>query len=117
MDMVLVIDDNADAAESLAMLLDLQGHDTQAVTSGFAAFHHISEFTPEVCLIDIRMPGMDGYQVAARLRELLGQRARLLAVTGKLTAATDPRATVFEKVLAKPVDLGELLTAVAAPAC
>ena len=49
---VLVIDDNSDTAETLAMLLGIHGHDARAVTSGLAAFHHVPEFTPDVCLIE-----------------------------------------------------------------
>ena len=111
---ILVIDDNRDTAESLAVLLTLAGHDARSVTSGYAAFTALSEFTPEVCLVDIRMPGMNGYEVAARLRAIFGPGVRLLALTGELGAERDPRATVFEQVFAKPPDLGELFGAVAA---
>lgn len=110
---VLVLDDHRDTAESLGMLLSMRGHDVRAVTSGYSAFDVLDDFEPDVCLLDIRMPGMDGYQVAARMRRLLGPGVRVLALTGVLGAAADPRSTVFDRVFTKPPDLGELLDAVA----
>ena len=110
---VLVLDDHPDTAESLGMLLSMSGHDVRAVTSGYAAFDALDDFAPDVCLLDIRMPGMDGYQVAARMRRVLGPGVRVLALTGVLGAAADPRSTVFDRVLFKPPDLAELFDAVA----
>ena len=115
MSKVLVLDDHPDTAESLGMLLSMSGHDVRAMTSGYAAFEALTEFTPDVCLLDIRMPGMDGYEVASRMREALGPSVRVLALTGELQAAADPRAEVFDRVLIKPPNLMELLSAVAAP--
>jgi CheY-like chemotaxis protein len=112
---VLVVDDNPDAAESLAILLRCDGHDVRAVTGAFPAFDVLAEFTPDVCLLDLRMPVLDGFTLAERLREELGPRVRLLALTGEQAAASDPRAGVFERVLTKPPDLDELLAAVAVP--
>jgi CheY-like chemotaxis protein len=111
---VLVIDDHHDTAESLAVLLAADGHDARAVRSAFTAFDALAGFDPEVCLIDLRMPLMDGFETAARLRTILGPRVRLLAITGELAAAADPRAAAFERVFAKPLDVDELLRAVAA---
>ena len=111
---VLVVDDHRDTAESLGIVLGLHGHDVRAVTNGFAAFSAVVDFTPDVCVVDVRMPGMDGFAVAERLRAILGPGVRLVAVTGERTAASDPRAGVFDRVLTKPLGLGELLGAVAA---
>ena len=115
MSKVLVLDDNPDTAESLGILLGLHGHNVRAVTSGYAAFDALADFDPDVCLVDIRMPGMDGYQVASRMRRVLGPSVRVLALTGELGAAADPRSSVFDHVFIKPPDLGELLGAVAEP--
>jgi CheY-like chemotaxis protein len=115
MSKVLVLDDHPDTAESLGLLLGLYGHDVRAVTSGYAAFDVLDDFAPDVCLLDIRMPGLDGYQVAARMRRLLGPGVRVLALTAEREAAADPRAAVFDQVFVKPPDLGELLGAVAEP--
>jgi CheY-like chemotaxis protein len=110
---VLVLDDNADGAESLGLLLGLHGHEVRAVTTAKAAFDALADFTPDVCLLDIRMPEMNGYQVARRVRATLGPDVRVFALTAELEAADDPRSTVFDRVFFKPPDLGELLGAVA----
>src|SRR5262245_48884082 len=95
---VLVLDDHPDAAESLGLLLRLLGHDVRAVTSPSAALDALADFAPDVCLLDLRMPGMDGYQVARRVRAALGPGVRVFALTAELEAADDPRSTVFDRV-------------------
>ena len=77
-----------------------------------AAFHSLAAFDPDMCLVDLRMPLMDGFETAARLRMILGPHVRLLAITGELAAARDPRTAMFERVLTKPLDAGELLQAI-----
>ena len=80
---VLVVEDNVDAAESLAALLRLWGHDVRVVHDGLKAIDEARRQHPEVVLLDIGLPGLDGYQVAKRLREdaeLDG--ALLVAMTG-----------------------------------
>lgn len=109
---VLVVDDHPDTASSLAVLLAMHGHDARAALSAFAAFHALLEFDPEVCLVDLRMPMMDGFETAKRLRVILGPHVRLMAITGELRAALDPRGTIFERVFNKPLDVPELLRAV-----
>jgi two-component system, OmpR family, response regulator len=110
---VLVVDDHTDTAASLAVLLAANGHQARAAGSAFAAFDVLAEFDPEVCLIDLRMPLMDGFETADRLRMILGPRVRLLAITGELAAASDSRAARFEQVFTKPLAVAELLRAVA----
>ena len=66
---VLVVEDNVDAADSLSMLLRLYGHDVQVARTGPTALEMASAFRPDVVLLDIGLPGMDGYQVARHLRE------------------------------------------------
>jgi two-component system, chemotaxis family, CheB/CheR fusion protein len=66
---ILVVDDNVDAAETMAKLLRLRGHTVVVVADGQSALETLSQFTPEVVLLDIGMPGMDGYEVARQLRK------------------------------------------------
>ncbi|MFL6232158.1 MAG: ATP-binding protein [Thermoanaerobaculia bacterium] len=80
---VLVVEDNIDAAESLATLLRLWNHDVSVVHDGRTALEAAREQQPEVVLLDIGLPGLDGYQVARRLREELHlDHALLVAMTG-----------------------------------
>lgn len=80
---ILVVDDNADSADSLALLLKHMGHDVQAVHSGAAAIHVVKHFQPQVILLDLSMPILDGYQVAQRLRLHLDMKqVVLIALTG-----------------------------------
>jgi len=80
---VLVVEDNLDAAESLATLLRLWGHDVRMVHDGLDALDAARAYQPEVVLLDIGLPGLDGYQVAERLRSEIGlDQALLVAMTG-----------------------------------
>jgi signal transduction histidine kinase len=80
---LLVVDDNHDAAESLAMLLKLQGHEVRVAFNGMAALEMTKTYTPDVVFLDIGMPGMDGYEVARRLRQQPGlEKTVLAALTG-----------------------------------
>src|SRR6185369_3183357 len=80
---VLVVEDNVDAAESLATLLRLWGHDVRVVHDGLDALDAARSYLPEVVLLDIGLPGLDGYQVAERLRTERGLASTLLvAMTG-----------------------------------
>jgi PAS domain S-box-containing protein len=80
---VLIADDNRDAAESLAMLLRMEGHDVTVVHDGREALAAFSAVQPEVALLDIGMPGLNGYEVARQVRQgSLGRAVTLIAVTG-----------------------------------
>ena len=80
---VLIADDNRDAAESLAMLLRMDGHDVKVVHSGKEALAAFSVMQPEVALLDVGMPELNGYEVARRVRQgSLGRAVILIAVTG-----------------------------------
>ena len=108
---VLVVDDNADSATSLAMLLKFQGHEAMAVYGAKDALAQVESFQPEVALLDIGLPEMDGYELAKRLRatpELEG--LRLIALTGYGQAEDRQRALAagFDEHLVKPVDLPAL---------
>jgi PAS domain S-box-containing protein len=80
---LLVVDDNQDAAVSLAMLLKLQGHEVRVAHSGMAALEMAKSYVPDVVFLDIGMPGMDGYEVARRMRQQPGlEKVVLAALTG-----------------------------------
>src|SRR3954469_13716392 len=80
---VLVVEDLADASETLAMLLRLEGHDVWVAADGPAALRLAGECDPDVVLLDICLPGFDGWEVARRLRgQPLRKRPLLVAVTG-----------------------------------
>ncbi len=80
---ILIADDNRDAAESLAMLLQLHDHDVRVVHDGQSALAAFAEFQPEVALLDIGMPELNGYEVARSVRQgSLGRATTLIAITG-----------------------------------
>jgi PAS domain S-box-containing protein len=110
---VLVADDNRDAADSLALLLECSGHRVWRAFSGHEALSVALREQPEVLILDIGMPGLNGYEVAERVRaEPWGKRAALLAVTGwgQERDRQLSRAAGFDRHLTKPVGL-ELLEA------
>jgi len=106
---ILVVDDNRDAAESLAELLSLDGHVTATAFDGPAALRAVQANPPEVILLDIGLPGMNGYELAQRLRAA-GSAARLIALTGYGQPEDRERAlrAGFHHHLPKPVDPGAL---------
>ena len=80
---LLVVDDNEDAAESMSMLLEMWGHEVTYAYDGPSALETAQQWQPEAVILDIGLPGMDGYQVAARLRALpQGKETVLIAITG-----------------------------------
>ena len=80
---ILVVDDNADAAESLAMLLSLSGHDTRMAYDGLEAIDTAAAFRPDVVFLDIGMPALDGHETARRMRaQPWGKHLVLIALTG-----------------------------------
>lgn len=113
---VLVVDDNADAANSLGMLLTLRGHETQVVHSAREALATVQAFRPEAVLLDVGLPEMDGYELARRLRAMTELRGvRLIALTGYGQAGDfqSARAAGFDDHLVKPADLTALERALA----
>ncbi|MGF6273148.1 PAS domain S-box-containing protein [Massilia sp. UYP11] len=80
---ILVVDDNTDAAESLSLLLQINAHEIRVATNGRDALALVSDFTPDIAFLDIGMPGMTGYELAARLRAMPAlARTVIVAVTG-----------------------------------
>ena len=103
---VLVVDDNVDAAETMAMLLDMSGHRTAMVHSGLEVLDAALRSLPDVILLDIGLPGMNGYEVAARIRqERVLDQTLLVALTGWGSDADKRAATDagFDVHLTKPV--------------
>jgi signal transduction histidine kinase len=108
---ILIVDDNEDGAEMLAAGLDWVGHTTRTAYDGPTALEVAKEFQPEVALLDIGLPGMNGYELATRIREMFGERAPLLvAVTGYGQAddRAQARAAGFARHFVKPVDIRKL---------
>jgi len=108
---VMVVDDNIDAAEVLAMYVSAAGHEVMVEHDPFAALARAQQFAPDACLLDIGLPGMDGHELARRLRaQPETARALLVAVTG-YGQAQDRETSIeagFDHHLVKPVDMGEL---------
>jgi PAS domain S-box-containing protein len=108
---LLVVDDNADAADSLALLLRMSGHDVEVAYSADQALQLAGESRPEIVFLDIGLPGMDGYEVARRLRRGPGLAPlKLVAVTG-YGQEEDRRLSQqagFDRHLTKPVSPADL---------
>jgi CheY-like chemotaxis protein len=108
---VLVADDNRDAADTLGMLLELYGHEVRVAHSGNAALEMAQTFRPDVALLDIGMPDLDGYAVARNLRvENSCPDIVLIALTGYGQDGDKARARAagFDHHLTKPVDPSKL---------
>ncbi len=108
---ILIVDDNKDVAESLAMLLTLDKHEVVSVYAPRAALERYPVFQPDVVLLDIGLPEIDGYELARRLRALPGRaHVRFIALTGYGQAEDRQRAREagFDAHLVKPVDLATL---------
>jgi two-component system CheB/CheR fusion protein len=99
---VLVVDDEPDAAESLAMLLRSYGHEVQTACDGHTAIEAASSVEPELVLLDLGLPDFDGYEVATQLRQRLGPAVRIVAVTGYPREDARLRKAGFDGHLIKP---------------
>ncbi|MDY0977870.1 PAS domain-containing protein [Massilia sp. CFBP9012] len=119
MQRVLLVDDNADGADTLGRLLRAHGHTVEVYHDPVGALAAVDRFRPDVALLDIGLPVLDGYQLAARIRALPGgQGCRLVALSGYGLAADHARskAAGFERHLVKPVNPDEVARVVAADA-
>ncbi|HXC39484.1 MAG TPA: response regulator [Burkholderiales bacterium] len=111
---VLVVDDNVDAAVALDLWLRSLGHETRVAHDGITALRLAAQFNPDVVLLDIFMPHLDGYAVARRLRALrMDHPLRIVAVTGwaEGTDRTQLREAGFDLQLVKPLDMNDLARA------
>ena len=108
---VLIVDDNEDAAMSLIMLLELEDIVAASVPDAEAALQYVQGATPKLLLIDIGLPGMNGYELATCLRKLPTlQTATLIALSGRDDGADSP--PVFDQFWTKPFDPKKLLAEV-----
>ncbi len=113
---ILVVDDNVDAAESMAMLLQLDGHEVRVLHEGSALVDTARAFRPEVVFLDIGLPGRDGYQLAGDLKAASGLgQFTLVAVTGygQEDDRRRTRSAGFDVHLVKPVDFAEVARVIA----
>jgi PAS domain S-box-containing protein len=116
---ILVVEDSPDGADTLALLLRVNGHEVRTAVDGPTALEAVGAFQPEVILLDIGLPGMSGYEVAARLRQLPGMASALLiALTGygQQRDRDRSREAGFDQHLTKPVDHQALLRLLGSPA-
>ena len=115
---VLLVDDNTDAVELFGEYLTSVGYDVRTAHDGPSALEVADAFRPKVAILDIGLPVMDGYELAVRLRERLGDAApRMIAMTGygQEQDRENSRRAGFERHLVKPVDAHALLAALEQP--
>ena len=111
---ILLVEDNSDARQALQELLETWGHRVEVAADGLRGLELAVQRTPEVALVDIGLPGLDGYRMAEELRAKMGRGIRLVALTGYGGADDHTRAREagFDLHLVKPVkpdDLSRLL--------
>lgn len=109
---VLIVDDNTDASELLALLLQERGHEVRAVSDGPTALGLVADFRPQVVVLDLRMPVMNGYEVARRLRERPDcARVPMIALSGFSHEGARKQAldTGFDHYIIKGGDLEEVI--------
>lgn len=108
---VLVVDDNEDAADSLATLLGVMGYEVRTAYDGPEAITAADEFKPEVALLDIGLPRLSGYDIARHVRESRGRDVLLVAITGwgQEEDRRKAREAGFDHHFTKPADFGVLL--------
>ncbi|HUR39776.1 MAG TPA: ATP-binding protein [Verrucomicrobiae bacterium] len=111
---ILLVDDNADGRDTLALALTALGHEVHTAADAFEALNIAPSCRPDVAVLDIGLPVMDGYELANRLRELDGRPIRMIAVTGygQPSDKARTRAAGFSAHFVKPVDLDTLVYAV-----
>jgi len=103
---ILIVEDNVDARDALCLLLELEGHLVAVAGEGHQALGLVRAKDPDIALVDIGLPGIDGYEVARRVRALDGRRPVLIALTGYGQPEDRRRASEagFDDLLVKPVD-------------
>lgn len=114
---ILIVEDNVDSGEMLAQLVTAWGHEGVHVADGASALRRAREQLPDVVLLDIELPDMDGYEVAALLRDLPAEQAILIIALSGYGADDDPRKSptaVFDDRLMKPVDMNRLVALIGA---
>ena len=114
---VLVVDDNVDTAKGMAKLLKISGHEVRIATSGIDAIEAARNACPDVVLLDIGLPGMDGYEVAKKLRQEICPDERIIAISGYGDEETRRRTKEagFNDHFVKPVDYDALISLLSQP--
>jgi len=113
---ILIVDDNVDAASSLAMLLKMTGHQTQTANDGVAAVKAAEAFLPDVVLLDIGLPKLNGFDACRQIRQHpWGRAMKIVALTGWGQEGDQREATEagFDAHMLKPVDYRNLMTVLA----
>ena len=107
---ILVVDDDVDGADALAALLAQSGHDVKVAYEGTQALGLAAAFAAEAAILDLAMPGMDGFEVARALRHEFGADLRLIAFSGQDDFATRRlvEATDFDEYVRKPASLARI---------
>lgn len=112
---ILIADDEQDTVVTLAAILEDEGHIVHTVTNGALVMDAIDRFKPEVCILDIEMPGQSGYSLAREIKAAEeGHRPMLIAISGKWKSQTDKflaKSVGFEYFFAKPADPAEVIAA------
>jgi CheY-like chemotaxis protein len=113
---ILLVDDNVDSARTLGRLLERQGHSVLVVHEGVSALSAAAEYDPDTVLLDIGLPGMDGYAIARQLRSRGFSKTLIIAISGygQEQDRTESKAAGFDHHLLKPVDF-PVLTSLLAP--
>jgi len=114
---VLLVDDSVDAAEAMSMLLETLGHEVRVMHDGPSALAMVDDFAPDVVILDIGLPGMDGFEVARELRaRAVTKSALLIALTGYGADSDKQKArdAGFDHHLVKPVSFTAIETVIAA---
>ncbi len=117
---ILVVDDNEDTAQGLAFLFQAWGHEARVVHDGLAAIEAAREYQPEVVVLDIGLPRMDGFEVAPRLRLLPGLSRTLIVATSGYGRDKDrrrAREVGIDCYLVKPFDVWRLEEIIASHRC
>lgn len=107
---VLVADDNEDVANTLAMLLEMSGYEVQVAFDGDAAVQLAERWPPDAAILDLRMPGRDGFEAAKALRMRLAQNVVLVAHSAQLTIRQRDlaAASLFDLCFSKGMEFGQL---------
>jgi CheY-like chemotaxis protein len=116
---ILIVDDNEDAADTLATVLRFEGYTVATAYAADAALEHVSTFKPDVLLLDIGLPVMDGYEVARRIRASgEAESLRIIALTGYSppSGSRNIQSNDFDDHLMKPVDFSHLTRVLGDPA-
>ena len=111
---ILIVEDNADAAATMAMLLRLKGHAAETCGTAARALERVAELQPDAAIVDLGLPDMSGAEFVRLARQLPGAEAtRFFALTGRLLSDAQDDADAFDHFFVKPVDFDQLLRVLA----